>query len=506
MVAKSNVTLMMKITEELFTSRTLILLLVFYITIHFLKKAQRKKLNEPPLVRYKYPIIGHSWEYSRDVNGFIAKCRAEYGDIFRVYVYGRVMTVVGKEHAHEVFNSNICSFNEGFLEMIPLFEILGLGSKFEAVTADLVRKTFLENVDVYSSRFQSVLHENVEEIFGDLKSKQIASPLEFVQGIIAKTMARVLLGEEAEKIPELINTLFDIAIGETFQIPNTLSYIHPYLHKLFILFLVRLGGNTPKKNIDKLVRIIKPIIDERILKKKKLGSMWKEPIDLLNGLINDKRIDQSNVDYRWIAAHIKLMVFIAVHTTSTIGAKCLIDYAFNSRNPQELHEEQLKANPENKKFITNEEANKMEKMDSFIKESLRMSDVVAGLHHKITEPVFRFSNGYEVPSDNLIIIDKSSIHLNPKYTYGNPLEFDGNRYVGKDSPSTKIGRSYIGFGLGRHACPGRFFAVFEIKSLMGYLIRNFEIKPAGKTRTKDMYVAGFVFLSGQLIFERRNKK
>jgi hypothetical protein len=33
--------------------------------------------NEPPLVPYKYPIIGHTFEYYKDVPGFLKKCHEE---------------------------------------------------------------------------------------------------------------------------------------------------------------------------------------------------------------------------------------------------------------------------------------------------------------------------------------------------------------------------------------------------------------------------------------------
>ncbi|CAG8452145.1 7862_t:CDS:2 [Acaulospora morrowiae] len=458
--------------------------------------------NEPPLVKYKYPLIGHTWDYLSNVGDFIAKCRAQYGNIFTINVHGRMLTIVGKEYAHEIFVSKDCSFARGFDEITPLNEILGLERNFTSATAELVRKTLMDNVDVYTHHFQNVLHEKVEEEFGNLETKNVDSPLDFVQDIVSKTMASILLGEEARRVPEMMSILLETSrvIGESWFIPNTLSYIHPYLHRLRVLWTVRRAGDIPQKNMALLAQLIKPIVDDRIRKEKTLGSSWKEPVDLLSGLINNKRIDKSNVDYRWIAVHIQLMVFVAVHSTAAFGANCLIGI-----NWEELLEEQLEVNPENKKIITNEETNKMERMDSFIKESLRMSGVVVDMYHKVLESGFQFSNGYSLPPGSMIAIDKNSIHFDQTYTFGNPLEFDGNRYFQKDSPSTKVGKTYIAFGLGRHVCPGRFFAVLEIKLLMAHLIRSFVIKPVGKTRIKNLTFAGFIIPFDKLVFERRTK-
>ena len=35
---------------------------------------------------------------------------------------------------------------------------------------------------------------------------------------------------------------------------------------------------------------------------------------------------------------------------------------------------------------------------------------------------------------------------------------------------------YLAFGHGRHACPGRFFAVNELKAMMAYVVMNFDVK------------------------------
>ncbi|EEB94370.1 hypothetical protein MPER_06828 [Moniliophthora perniciosa FA553] len=35
---------------------------------------------------------------------------------------------------------------------------------------------------------------------------------------------------------------------------------------------------------------------------------------------------------------------------------------------------------------------------------------------------------------------------------------------------------YVFFGTGRHACPGRFFAVNELKALMSHVLLNYDVK------------------------------
>ncbi|KAI9568081.1 hypothetical protein HD554DRAFT_2102827 [Boletus coccyginus] len=52
-------------------------------------------------------------------------------------------------------------------------------------------------------------------------------------------------------------------------------------------------------------------------------------------------------------------------------------------------------------------------------------------------------------------------------------------------PSTSL--EYLPFGHGRHACPGRFFAASELKSMLAHVVMSYDIKPEDdKTRSKGL--------------------
>ena len=40
------------------------------------------------------------------------------------------------------------------------------------------------------------------------------------------------------------------------------------------------------------------------------------------------------------------------------------------------------------------------------------------------------------------------------------------------------------FGHGPHACPGRFFAIYEVKALVIELLRNYDLRLAGDVDSK----------------------
>ena len=45
---------------------------------------------------------------------------------------------------------------------------------------------------------------------------------------------------------------------------------------------------------------------------------------------------------------------------------------------------------------------------------------------------------------------------------------------------------YVCQSLGRHACPGRFFATSELKLILAYMILNYDIEPLDK-RPEDIF-------------------
>jgi len=40
-----------------------------------------------------------------------------------------------------------------------------------------------------------------------------------------------------------------------------------------------------------------------------------------------------------------------------------------------------------------------------------------------------------------------------------------------------LDRAFLGFGFGRHACPGRFFAIHEIKIFVAHMLLHYDVEP-----------------------------
>ncbi|KAJ5184992.1 Cytochrome P450 [Penicillium cf. griseofulvum] len=109
--------------------------------------------------------------------------------------------------------------------------------------------------------------------------------------------------------------------------------------------------------------------------------------------------------------------------------------------------------------------NSMVLMDSFLKECQR-------LHPPSARITLKQGSHVAVPSG---IIQRSSEH------YANPDAFDGFRFVkraaagAKDSRLVDLSPAYLVFGMGAHACPGRWMASALMKLAFAHILNQYDI-------------------------------
>ncbi|KIL60253.1 hypothetical protein M378DRAFT_168265 [Amanita muscaria Koide BX008] len=92
---------------------------------------------------------------------------------------------------------------------------------------------------------------------------------------------------------------------------------------------------------------------------------------------------------------------------------------------------------------------------------------------------------FQMARQSLLVI---VVPFNPVHTdgdnYVNPDKFDGFRFErmrtqeGEEAKHQllSLGVDYVLFGHGRHACPGRFFVVNELKVMLARVLLNYDIK------------------------------
>ncbi|CAG8601487.1 25029_t:CDS:10 [Cetraspora pellucida] len=467
-------------------------------SVYFKLTRREIKLNEPPLVYYRFPIIGHTWSFLTDCEKLILESRKKYGETFSLYVFGRVVAVVGKDSTQEenlsrlsmIFYSRLVPSNEQIYTRTAIWNILDLCSKF---TLDLLifQGTSSDGqcarwVLVFQNKDPAFLME-IKGILFIIEPKVIHDPLKIMQKIVSFPFSNVAFGEECchyEDILEIFRSLTS-SITRITLVPPILCFIHPWLHQQFI-------------TQDSF---------QRLNDKKRLGDAWIAPLDLLQTYLDDPEVtpdlDPNNVDYNYIADSLGVFIFASMFTTSNRTTSALYG---RKEYWQELYQEAQEINKQrNGDELTPNDINKMVKLDSFIKESFRNSDDVLGLPHLcISKSNYTFKNGYQIPEGRIAFLNFLDTHYDKEIQGQDPMEFYAYRHLERNASATKIERNLIIFGNGKHSCPGRFLAVNEIKIILHKIILKYNVRTeTGKITPKRYFGPILKRTYDGIVFENR---
>ena len=223
----------------------------------------------------------------------------------------------------------------------------------------------------------------------------------------------------------------------------------------------------------------------------------------------------------------------SIDTTRDIVIFILYELAYNPALVQELRTEIKKLDQR-----TPETINDIQLLDSILREVLRLKAISLTLLHKTTNDVNltslpSSSSLYEkiIPRDNLVIAAINDAHTDPTFMTETPSpnqkngndaigstytplplnQFDAHRYIHAIDDesrwkSTSIGPELLTFGLSAHACPGRYFAAFQVKYIVAELVMLYNISPTidPDKRPKDRQFLGLTRTPPNipLIFER----
>jgi len=136
-------------------------------------------------------------------------------------------------------------------------------------------------------------------------------------------------------------------------------------------------------------------------------------------------------------------------------------------------------------------------MDSFICEVIRWNPPVMLLPQRRAMVPFTLADGSQVPSGTHCAWPMTSINEDPDLI-DDPAKFDPFRNykkrqemgenAGAEKLATTAAPEHLTFGYGVQQCPGRFFAINEIKMIMNRLLTEYEFKMTDKMLKKRMHV------------------
>ncbi|KAG0357223.1 cytochrome P450 [Gamsiella multidivaricata] len=512
-----------------------------YLTMKAVNKEGYSTDKSIPTVPVRAGDTTHDTEYFEDQDEFLRRCEAQYGPVFNCRILNQSQTVVSGPLTREVFMNEDFSFSDAINDMTGLRAFITSVIKSNRdpdnrTTHEVIRDNLSPNLPLFTPRIVNVLQTVVDSQLGHCENKLVENPLSIFQDMIAGAMATVFMGPELAKNRAVIDTFIQC----TYDFGKVLgrgrnTFWHAFNTR------TRYGYMNPlRKHMEVLVQAAAPVVLERRRQEQEAadkGLEWERPLDIMQRLL-DNFDKYGFVDLEDVCGHLLLLVLASVHTTSDTSTNlCYYLAAFPeyteplyqeqqeildliSKERQEIRQKKLDSgevasakdfegtelDPKNDRDLSAAAMKRMAKMDSFVREVFRYRVERLSLPHAARRNV-QLSNGMVISKGSKAVINMRSIHQDSGLQGEDALEFRPWRFVGKSKAATKASGDFLTWGMGRHACPGRFLAIQELKTIGVLMVRNYskiEIQDPSKTKAILLSRIGDPVTTG-LIFHSRNK-
>jgi cytochrome P450 len=368
------------------------------------------------------------------------------------------------------------AFEKEFCIDYPGFEAHKQGLADDWFLQELSRIKLTQSLNYITHDLVDETTAAVHDIYGEDSQWHTAMLKEGVTELVARLSSRVFLG-----LPLCRNRRWlQIATGYTVDIfvGSRLMRMAPEILRPIVYWFIP-HCTRLRAQVRDARKLIMPEVEkrkERVQKALEAGQKPPKTADSIGWMYEIARARGREVDY--VATQLTLS-FAAIHSTSESIAQVLIDICRNPEIIEPLRQEIITVVAEN--GWTHAGIQKLRLMDSLLKESQRYTPVAAMSMNRYVEREFELSDGSVIPKGSRFFVAGS--YQDPAI-YDNPEKFDAFRFANKRLEPGQANAwgyvatsaSHMAFGLGKHACPGRFFASNEMKVALCHLLLKYDFK------------------------------
>ncbi|XP_052900151.1 probable cytochrome P450 9f2 [Anopheles moucheti] len=134
------------------------------------------------------------------------------------------------------------------------------------------------------------------------------------------------------------------------------------------------------------------------------------------------------------------------------------------------------------KSLTYDALQRMRYLDMVVAETVRKWNPAPGTD-RLCNKDYKISDEPEIiiPKGSVVFIPITGLHYDPNF-YPDPDRFDPERFNEENRQKIPLG-AYIPFGIGPRNCIASRFALMEVKTIVYYLLLNYEFKRSVRTQT-----------------------
>ncbi|EIW86892.1 cytochrome P450 [Coniophora puteana RWD-64-598 SS2] len=337
------------------------------------------------------------------------------------------------------------------------------------------------------------MHEEIVLAFNDVIPAQqnewvAVTAYEAMMLITCRASNRIFIGEDLCREPELADIQANFALQVVMR-ATLMNFFPKILHPI----IGRLLTNAPS-SLQRCMTLLGSVVEERLRIFARDGPESAEmPDDVISWLIEVSKEEDRNA--RSVCLRILILNFASLHTSSQTFTHALYHLAVADPNTLTLLREEIQTVTDAEGWTKSAMSN-LWRLDSFLKESQRVSGTSILPVVRKTMKTMTLSNGIVIPTHTHVAIATIPIHRDEQY-YENADSFQPFRFV-KSWPEGDEGSlsqqlvstssCYMAFGHGQRACPGRFFASLIMKTMMAHLVLHYDVKVEDGIRPPDQWM------------------
>lgn len=464
------------------------------------------------------------WRNTKDFKAACVLARTQYRDEpCIVPVLGlRPMILLPAKNTKFVIDKpeNVLSLHESAMDSLQSDYTMGERLIREPVHHPLIVTTLTNQTGNLIPDLAEETEDSLDELWGtDTGEWRDVCVYTSLQKSIGRVTNRIFVGKPVCRDPELLKQ--GIALAMDIPLSSQLLRLFPKFIRPLAAAVLMIPNRIHQRAFFKVLR---PTIEQRLREyderhrdPEKNKALGPEPNDFLQWLVNQAKEmgDPYHMKPSTLALRVQVLNFASIHTSSFAITGAILDLVASRKEIiDELRDEirtvlAAHGGKWNKRALA-----QMEKLDSCFRESQRVNSFVTlGLGRRVVaRDGVTTPEGLHIPRGNQVCVPGYAMHHDPE-VYEAPDEFrpfrfsdmrkvaEGDGAAAEDKEAAQASylsrarkqwatttNDFLGFGHGRGACPGRFFAAAELKLMLAHLVLNYDFEIMEK-RPRNMWFA-----------------
>ncbi|KAL4865751.1 hypothetical protein BDV12DRAFT_187935 [Aspergillus spectabilis] len=341
---------------------------------------------------------------------------------------------------------------------------------------EVLRRELAQHLVQLTAEMNEEIADSIDAVLGMDPEWRTLPLKDSMRTVIARISNRLFVGKTLCRNEDYIRDAVGLGMA---VMPQTLVQdLVPQLLKGPLSFATKLFTRISLAGLSGHLR---PVVRQRIqdVQSTDKDQLPNEVLTWMTQRAVQRGESSSSIEQKLIA-RIAMANLASIETTTNTITKCLEDMTGLSKETGEY----LKSMKEEAQTVldacnyspTKKDLEKLVHIENALKESLRLAVVFPGLIRQVTSPTgVTLDDGTHLPYGARLSVAAYAIHRDDA-NWPDAATYNPSRHEKASLPMSRGSESLLSFGLGKRACPGRFFVTDELKLLFAHMLTKYEIK------------------------------